>query len=481
MISVPEGMRWWSAVLVGAVACVGARTARANGRFPGADQLVVDPNEPNHLLVRTTFGFIETRDGGRTWQWICEDAVGRIGTADPPIAITGDGTLVVGVPFEGVAISHDGGCSWSRAPAPLAAQLVVDVTLEADDPASLLALTSTNDPSADPDAGFEFLTRVVETKDNAQTWNAIGTPLPRDFIAATIEVAAADRQRLYLGGVAGNPPSPVIETSADRGQTWSRANVPSMMPPGASVYISAVDPRAPDRLFIRLHGAVDPFGMAPTALLTSSDRGASWTSLADSTGSMFGFALSPDGTQVAYGTQQDGIFVASTGGGAFERASTLKDRCLTWSRDGLYACGSEPIDPFSVGRSVDTGRSFSGLYRFAETCPAACPDESSFGKACRASWTDPTTGVAVLVGATGEACSVPWAKVGKPDGGKDASAPDAAPEASSSGVEGGGGCNCDIAARSPGAPLATFVAAGLALLGRLLRYYRRGRRCSLTA
>jgi photosystem II stability/assembly factor-like uncharacterized protein len=480
MISVPGGIRRTLAPLTAAWIAFAASTARANGRFPGADQLVVDPSEPNHLLVRTTFGFIETRDGGRSWQWICEEAVGRIGTADPPIAITGDGTLIVAVPFEGVAISHDGGCSWTRAPAPLAGQLAVDVTLEPDDPASLLVLTSTNDPNADPDAGFEFITRVVETKDNGRTWTELGSPLPRDFIAATIEVAPSDRQRLYLGGVAGNPPSAVVETSTDRGQTWTRSTVPSAIAL-ASAYISAVDPRSPDRLWVRLHGALDPFGMAPTTLLTSADRGASWTNLADTTGSMFGFALSPSGILLAYGTQQDGIFVGPSSGGPFERVSTLKDRCLTWSLEGVYACGSEPIDPFSVGRSLDTARSFNPLYRFSDTCPAACPDDSSFGKACRAPWTDPTTGVAVLVKATGETCSVPWAKVDQPDGGTDAAAPGAMPDASLPGLDGGGGCNCELAARrSARAPLAA-VAAGVAVLGRLRRFFRRRRRCSLAA
>src|SRR5262245_61860577 len=147
MISVPEGRRWCAAASIVALSCLRAGTALANGRFPGADQLVVDPNEPNHLLVRTTFGFLDTRDGGKIWSWICEESIGRIGTADPPIAVMGDGTLVVGVPFEGVAVSHDSGCSWSRAPAPLADQLVVDVTLEPGAPSSLLVLTSTNDPS----------------------------------------------------------------------------------------------------------------------------------------------------------------------------------------------------------------------------------------------------------------------------------------------------------------------------------------------
>jgi hypothetical protein len=131
---VPESMRRGVPVIGLLLVWLRCAPAHANGRFPGADQLIADPIDPQHLVVRTTFGFISTRDGGAHWSWICEEIVGRIGTADPPIAVMGDGTIVVAVPFEGGAVSHDEGCTWSRAPDPLAGQLAVDVTLEPNDP-----------------------------------------------------------------------------------------------------------------------------------------------------------------------------------------------------------------------------------------------------------------------------------------------------------------------------------------------------------
>jgi len=170
-----------------------ASESRANGRFPAADQLLIDPLDPRHIVVRTTFGFVESLDGGKNWAWTCEEIIGRIANQDPPFAVSGDGSVVVAVPFEGVSVTHDHGCSWTRAPEPLAGQLAVDVTLEPNDPAALLVLTSTNDtpPDAGPNAPPEFLNLVVETKDNAVSWALRGAPLARDFIAATIEIAAA--------------------------------------------------------------------------------------------------------------------------------------------------------------------------------------------------------------------------------------------------------------------------------------------------
>ena len=106
-----------------------SRDARANGRFPVASQLVVDPGDARHLFARTTYGMIQTTDGGATWQWVCEKAVGYAGTIDPAVGIMGDGTTLAAV-FDGLAISHDRACSWAFASGVLAKQFVIDVAIE---------------------------------------------------------------------------------------------------------------------------------------------------------------------------------------------------------------------------------------------------------------------------------------------------------------------------------------------------------------
>ena len=462
MISVvPENMRRGVVVVCVFFLWLRCAPARANGRFPGADQLIADPIDSRHLVVRTTFGFVSTRDAGAHWSWICEEIVGRIGTADPPIAVMGDGTIVVAVPFEGCAVSHDDGCTWSRAPDPLAGQLVVDMTLEPNDPASLLVLTSTNDPTGNVDAGLQFVTRVVETNDDGRTWAVLGRALPRDFIATTIEVAGSDPRRLYVGGVVGDPPSAAVETSVDRGLTWTRTTLATATPI-AGAFVSAVDPRDEDRLWLRIMSSpVDAFGMAPTALRVTHDMGATWSDVAATEDSMFGFALSPDGTRVAYGGEQEGVYVGSSdGSGSFERVSELKNRCLTWTPEGLYACGTEPIDPFAVGRSIDADRSYEALYRLADTCPQACPAESLFNQVCRTAWTDAPNGVALLTGATAQACSVPWAQVSAGDAGASDRTRDAGRAGDEAGpgaprLDAGGGCSCTMrrASGPPSEPL----------------------------
>jgi hypothetical protein len=420
----------WASLLA-AVAWLSAGRALANGRFPAADQLIINPLDPQHIVVRTTFGFVESRDGGKNWAWTCEDIIGKIASNDPPFAVSGDGSVVVAVPFEGVSVTHDHGCSWTPTPAPLAGQLAVDVTLEPSDPAAILVLTSTNDtaPDAGPSAPQEFLNLVVETKDNGVTWALRGVPLPRDFIAGTIEIAASDPNRIYTSGVFGEPLQGAIERSEDGGKTWMRTAVPTGKDLGG-VYISAVDAHNADRLFVRVLAQADPLTNAtPTTLLTSSDKGATWKELAKTDEGMLGFALSPDGTKLAYGSIGQGVFMGPSDGSApFQKVSSIQNRCLTWSAAGLYACGTDlgrglpmtapcspqPPETFAVGLSHDMGVTFETLYKLTQTCPTVCPDDSRFNRVCRATW-EMKPGVTVATGATGATCTVDWAKTGAPD------------------------------------------------------------------
>jgi hypothetical protein len=66
----------------------------------GAGQLVVDPADDAHIVARTTYGVIVSRDRGATWRWVCESAVGYTGSFDPAIA-SPPGAVLAGVP------SHD--------------------------------------------------------------------------------------------------------------------------------------------------------------------------------------------------------------------------------------------------------------------------------------------------------------------------------------------------------------------------------------
>jgi hypothetical protein len=189
---------------------------------------------------------------------------------------------------------------------------------------------------------------------------------------------------------------------------------------------------------------IDAFGTTPTTLHLSGDAAATWTELAATHGSMFGFALSPDGARLAYGGSDEGVLIGPPdGSSSFQQVSAIQNRGLTWSSGGLYASATEPPDPFAVGVSTDMGRTFEAIYDLRNTCPQACPDASGFERVCRGPWSDPSSGVAALTGATGETCSVAWAEV-SPRGDASTDAPARAIDAGlhASSVESSGGCSC---------------------------------------
>jgi hypothetical protein len=386
-----------------------ASGAHANGRFPAANQLVFNPADPSHFVVRTTFGFVESTDDGATFRWICENVVSPGGVQDPPLAVTGDGSFVVAVPFEGVAVSHDHGCSWAYAPAPLAEQFAVDVTLDPRGPSTLLVLTSTGDSSVPAGSDPEFIDLLVETRDDARSWSVIGAPLPRDFIAAAFDVAPSDTDRIYVSGIAGvAQPSAAIERTDDRGETWQRYPLPLPAVP-TGVFLSAIHPHDPDRLWVRVRFSAESSGATPTSLYASTDGAESWVEIADTPDSMLGFALSPDGETLAYGSLMAGVLSGPTTSNAFAPIATLANRCLTWTSSSLYACGTEPLDPFALGMTTTPALPFEPLYRLASTCPQECAETTAFTATCQAPWSDPQ-GIAEATQASGESCSVPWAR-----------------------------------------------------------------------
>ena len=76
---------------------LGPAPAHANGAFPSSGQIVLDPNDDARVGIRATYGLVETADGGASFRWTCETALGYSGTEHPQLGITGEGTVTLGV------------------------------------------------------------------------------------------------------------------------------------------------------------------------------------------------------------------------------------------------------------------------------------------------------------------------------------------------------------------------------------------------
>lgn len=449
-----------SALILGLTNAAFALPAHANGRMPGANDLAFNAGHPEQLVARATFGIVQSFDSGGSWEWICEQVIDVSGViADPPLSVMADGTQVLLPPTGSALVSLDHGCSWHRAAEPLLGNRGVDLTLDPSNAKRLLVLMSTT-AEVDQEGFGRYRNLLVESVDNGHSFQILAT-LSDDFLAETVEVAKSDSQRIYVSGTdRKNARLGIIERSEDGGAHWTRTTLE--LPPGTgSLFISAIAPDDPDRLWVRVPARGDTLGLLPARLLISEDKGETFRMLASTTKAMFGFALSPDGSELAYGGPTDGLFVGpSDGSGVFEKRSGLGVRCLRWTEGGgLYACASEPQDPFSVGVSLDHGRSFRALYRMLDTCPASCGTETLFAQTCPEAWSSTRP----FIRASAAMCSVPWALPEVLDAGvtNDAGAT-GADAAVQSGTDAGdpaegrepGGCGCRVGARRSAPELA---------------------------
>lgn len=370
-----------AAGLAAALASLAApAVASANGRYPAAGQIALDPADADTILVRATYGLLLTKDHGKQWSWICEDAVGFGPSEDPMLSFAADGSILAGT-FEGLGVSHDTGCDWAFTGGGLAGHYVIDLAMEKGDPSKGVLLTS-------GDAG---LTQLWETGDDGATWTQAGVSLPPSFVGLTVDTAPSDRNRVYVSGRLGPPDYPanpgLIERSDDRGATWQPLFIPGS-DDKTLPYVSAVDPLNPDVLYVRLDGS-------PTdQLIVSKDGGTTWTKAFETTSpelgntsDLLGFALSPDGSMVAVGGPKDGLWTAPASTLAFSKVSTMSALCLTWSTAGLYGCADELVDQFTAGISTDQGKTWTPLLHLAGLCgPLACGAESSVTKRCADLW-----------------------------------------------------------------------------------------------
>ena len=436
------GVAAW--VAAGGAFVLGAATASAHGRFPQAGQVVVDPNDEARIWVRTTYGLITTDDGGGRWRWICPEGVGFDGDKeDPPVGFMNDGSLLAGT-FDGLSITKDG-CDFVFPPL-MEGRFVIDLAVEPSF-TSAIALSS-NGVAADT-----FEVRLYDTSDNGDSWTEIGTAPPSDFLALTLGVAPSDPQRVYLTGRDGTAGAyaGVLQRSDDRGESWTRLDVPGTAGGVALPYMGQVDPDDADRVYLGVveqqMGEVVNF-----TLLVSEDGGASFTSIFERQEAMSGFSLSPDGSTIAVGGAEAGLWLASSDDYMFSKVNEIHVRCLTWVDSGLYACADQFIDGYNLARSDDGGQTFTPLSELSSPCgpPSECGEGTSVGNECPSRWPEEKLEL------NAEDCDAGSGGAGAGGGG--------------AGADDGGGCSCR-AVGYPSAP-SPWLAA-LSLLGLVWRCRRR--------
>ena len=319
------------AIVLGLVAT--PSSARANGRFPESNAIFFAPNDPDLVLLRTTFGLITSHDRGKTWDWVCERSVGLAGVEDPMYEVTPDGTMLSST-FQGLAVSHDRACNWAFAGGDLKDLVFTDLASRPATPTNVVAFASSY--AGQDDAGaIYFKSTIFETKDEGKTFAAVGPNLDPTLLGDTVDVTPTDPDRIYVSAKRnpGTAAAAVLLTSKDHGKTFVE-NPIALVSPENGAYIAAVDPLNADRVYVRTSNATD----LPSRLLVTDDAGKTFRTIYTAQGALKGFAISPDGSKIWIGGPRDGLRVASTTDFVFTQKSNVEVQCLKLAADGLWTC-----------------------------------------------------------------------------------------------------------------------------------------------
>ncbi len=405
--------------------------ARANGRFPETNQLVVEPGNPDHAVVRATFGLLVTRDRGTSWEFVCRmRSVRRISIrlsrcCQAECSCWGSTTASRRATrsrnFE-LARGIDGP--------------VLDVTASPGEPGTAFVLTA-DDASS----------HVWLSTDSAASFEQVG--LIAGFSAVTLDAAPSDSDVLYLSGIEGD--DGVLYRSDDRGLNFERFTIPGAN--GAKVpYIAAVDPTDANTVYVRTYGI-------PGALLQTRDGGRTYSEHPlEMRTPVQGFALSGDGSVIVASNPFDGTFRAESERFEFEPVRCGGASCLAFADEDLLGCGSESLDGFQDRRLARSGRDLftparselyprtrrvSGSERRREECARTWPElRARLGaERCEPIDIEPDAGCFGWGGAGGTE-SAPETPT---DAGRDAGGPVVASSETGSSA----GCGCGTAAPPP--------------------------------
>lgn len=362
--------RWFATGMMALVSLCITRAALANGRFPQAQIIETVPSRAGEtVFLRTTFGILVSRDAGKTWRWICERALGYEGTWDPPIAVTRDGRLWVGL--ERGLVSTLDGCAVDRV-AELEGETIADLT--ADPHGDMLwAITGSPDKR-----------NAIWRRAPTGTWERMGFA-PENIHLMTIEVAPSRFSRVYVTGQPYGEVRGQIFRSDDGGKTL-HANANALSDSGP-LFIAAIDPVDPSRVLLRhLHAA-------GSALLLTTDAGKTLTPVLEMKSAMFGFAKSTDGRTywAGSGLEEDGIYRSTDRGKHFERVSQHGVLCLHEAPgDRLFVCENGfKLGAPAIGLSTDEGRTVRAIASFGDVeGPVACGAPDAAVSLCADAWAD---------------------------------------------------------------------------------------------
>jgi MYXO-CTERM domain-containing protein len=345
-----------------------AASANANGRDPYTSTINFQRGNDQHIVAGMTFGVIMSKDGGATWQWMCERAVGYGGQYDPDYVYSASGA-VFATTFDGLKVMRDG-CSFNSTPPGMT--FVSKVEGAADG-----AIYYTAADTADA--------KIYKSTDDGVTFPVSANPgQPGDWWSS-LAVAPSNAQRVYVTGyrLAGQDPKiHLLFTSTNGGTTFTPMTINGITPLSSNSTIEVVGISATNEQTLYVKVSFET-GTSGDSIYKSTNAGQSWTKIL-SKDSNFGLAFlaRKNGGCVA-GTRELGAWVSPNCDTSWTALTTAPHiGCLYQDSTGVvWACTQNyaspqlnlPSDGFGIMRSTDL-MTWTGVLEFQDIqAPVACP------------------------------------------------------------------------------------------------------------
>lgn len=252
--------------------------ALANGRPPGTSSIAFKNGDPNEIVVGLTFGLLFSHDAGKTWTWMCENAIGYTGMYDPVYAYASSGALFA-TTYDGLKVVRDS-CTFAAMPSGLT---FTSANTIGPDGAFYFAAAQTEDTSKSLAKDF----KIYKSTDDGKSFPVSakpGDPADTNDWWQSVLVAPSDKTRVYVSGysyqpaMAGAEPkrTQLLFKSTNGGASYVAMKLDGIAPIAVNSVLHLVGVTADDanHLYLRVEYEDNTIS---DALYRSTDAGTSWT------------------------------------------------------------------------------------------------------------------------------------------------------------------------------------------------------------
>ncbi|WNG40903.1 exo-alpha-sialidase [Archangium violaceum] len=362
-----------------------APSALAHLGYPDTTSVSIRRGHPEDMFVGATFGAVVSRDSGKSWNWVCPEAMGYGGWRPETFLWQPDGTLLAATGADLIR-SRNGGCTWESHPFFKPKGLwPMSLASPASNPSRLWVSTgraaSPNGLYRSDDSGETFIPTTLQSNTPDKNDNAVFT---------SVKVAPSDTRRLYVSG--STPEGLRLYRSADEGVTWEE--LPQPFPEYSSpsraydFFVLRVADNDPDHLWARVSW------QGWTYVLESRDGGHTFRSILHPKNQehdgideyLMGIEVSAD-AKTLWAATPTRLFRLREG----DTVATLLslpdgNACVERQGDVLFVCGATRVHDWALATTRDEGNTYTTLLNLPDLKPPSCPAGTPAHDICMPRW-----------------------------------------------------------------------------------------------